>query len=59
MFGYGQFLHLGIWGHSFRIGTATFGFVLGFTSDQIRAIGRWQSTSYRFYVHPRVKSDID
>lgn len=40
--------------HSFRIGAATWAAKAGFSSEQIKAMGRWHSNSYQKYI--RVES---
>jgi hypothetical protein len=36
--------------HSFRIGAATFAASQGYTSSQIRAMGRWNSNAFEKYI---------
>ena len=38
--------------HSWRIGGATVARAMGFTSDEIKALGRWMSDAYLVYTRP-------
>lgn len=40
--------------HSFRIGAATVAHGLGFTDEQLRRVGRWESSRFRSYVRPHL-----
>ena len=36
--------------HSFRIGAATYAASMGFTSEQIKTLGRWRSAAFKKYI---------
>lgn len=38
--------------HSFRIGGATYWYMKGLSSEEIKNLGRWSSNSYKLYVRP-------
>ena len=38
--------------HSFRIGGATLAYELGFSTEQIKQLGRWKSSAYIKYLRP-------
>lgn len=44
--------HLGLSGHSFRVGGASFRAALGVPHDQIKSLGRWTSDCYKLYLRP-------
>ena len=46
-------------GHSFRIGITSLVAQLGFSEDQIKALGRWSSQAYLTYREPGAKRSLE
>lgn len=50
--------YLGLSGHSFRVGGASFRAALGVPHDQIKTLGRWTSNCYKLYLRPYSEEDL-
>lgn len=50
--------HLGLSGHSFRVGGASFRAAVGVSHDHIKRLGRWTSDCYKLYLRDYSESDL-
>lgn len=50
--------HLGLSGHSFRVGGASFRAALGVPHDQIKQLGRWVSDCYKLYLRDYSEEEL-
>lgn len=50
--------HLGLSGHSFRVGGALLRAALGVPHDQIKQLGRWMSDCYKLYLREYSEEDL-
>lgn len=50
--------HLGLSGHSFKVGGASFRAALGVPHEQIKHLGRWTSDCYKLYLRDYSEEDL-